>query len=242
MRALTLLAGLWVWATPAAAQGQCRLALLLALDVSSSVDESEHRLQQTGVASALNDPDIRRALLAGPPVALAAYEWSGRHQNAVVLNWLMITDNTAIDRAIAAILSAPRSETRYPTAMGFALGYGATMMRQAPDCARRVIDLSGDGITNDGFGPELAYQHFPFAGITVNGLAVLGADRQVQDYFEDVVRHGDGAFVETSQGYAGFRKAMTRKLFREISDMIIGTTIPAPDTPAAETSVAEVPG
>nr|WP_047996622.1 DUF1194 domain-containing protein [Puniceibacterium sp. IMCC21224] len=219
---------LCLWAAPLAAQDAesdpdgCRLALLLALDVSSSVDSDEHRLQQTGVAAALGDADIRRALLSGPPVALAVYEWSGRRNSVLVLDWLVLDGPPAIDRAIAAILSAPRSETRYPTAMGFALGYGATVMRRAPSCARRVIDLSGDGISNDGFGPELAYRHFPFTGITVNGLAVLGDDPQVLEYFEDVVRFGDGAFVETTQGYAGYRRAMTRKLFREISDMIIG--------------------
>jgi len=95
-----------------------------------------------------------------------------------------------------------------------------------------VIDVSGDGITNDGFGPELAYRHFPFDGVTVNGLAVLGADPQVQDYYQDFVRHGPGAFVETAEGYAGFRRAMTRKLFREINDMQVGgRALPHADRP-----------
>lgn len=221
-----------LWAAPVVAQGQCRLALLLALDVSSSVDASEHALQKSGVAAALDDADIRRAILSGAPVALAAYEWSGRRQNAMVLDWTLLTDEAAIDAAIARILRAPRSQTRFPTAMGYALGYGATIMRRAPDCARRVIDVSGDGITNDGFGPELAYRHFPFNGVTVNGLAVLGADPQVQDYYEDFVRYGAGAFVETAQGYAGFRRAMTRKLFREINNLVVGSrSMPHPEVP-----------
>lgn len=223
-----------LWAAPATAQQTCRLALLLALDVSSSVDADEYELQKNGLAAALNDPDIRHAILHGGPgvVALSVYEWSGRRQNAVVLDWLLLHDAQAINTATLRILRTPRSQTRFPTAMGYALGYGATLMRRAPECARRVIDVSGDGLTNDGFEPELAYKHFPFAGVTVNGLAVLGADPQVQDYYEDSVRYGPGAFVETAEGYAGFRRAMTRKLFREINDMQIGShPAPHPDLP-----------
>ncbi|MFZ5961981.1 DUF1194 domain-containing protein [Thalassococcus sp. BH17M4-6] len=223
-----------LWAAPLAAQGNCRLALLLALDVSSSVDAAEHDLQKTGVAAALDDPDIRHAILRGGPglVALAAYEWSGRRQNAVVLDWTLLTDDAAIDGAVSTILAAPRSQTRFPTAMGYALGFGATLLRRAPACDRRVIDLSGDGISNDGFGPELAYRHFPFQDVTVNGLAVLGADPQVQDYFEDFVRFGAGAFVETATGYDGYRRAMTRKLYREINDLQVGSrAVPHPERP-----------
>ncbi|MGR3269346.1 DUF1194 domain-containing protein [Thalassococcus profundi] len=223
-----------LWAAPAAAQTPCRLALLLALDVSSSVDAEEHELQKAGIAASLNDPDIRHAILNGGPgtVALAVYEWSGRRQSAVVQDWTLLTDAGAIERAAGQIMGTARSETRFPTAMGYALGFGATMLRRAPDCTRRVIDVSGDGITNDGFGPELAYRHFPFDGVTVNGLAVLGADPQVQDYYQDFVRHGPGAFVETAEGYAGFRRAMTRKLFREINDMQVGgRALPHADRP-----------
>ncbi|WP_146586149.1 DUF1194 domain-containing protein [Puniceibacterium confluentis] len=232
LRPLCLLLLLWSGPVLAQAGGGCRLALILALDVSSSVDAREHALQQQGLAAALDDPDIRQAILRGAPgtVALAIYEWSGRQQSALVLDWSVLDSEAAVDAAVKTLRLARRSETRFPTAMGFALGYGATLMERAPVCTRRVIDLSGDGITNDGFGPELAYRHFPFEGVTVNGLAVLGADPQVQDYYEDVVRHGSGAFVEVSDGYDGFRRAMTRKLFREISDMVIGTrSLPHPE-------------
>nr|WP_245841052.1 DUF1194 domain-containing protein [Puniceibacterium sediminis] len=215
------------WAGPVLGQSgdACRLALVLALDVSSSVDATEHLLQRDGLAAALDDPDIRGAILQGAPggVALSVYEWSGRQRSVTILDWTLLRSDVDIDTAVATLRRTPRSETRYPTAMGFALGYGATLMARSPDCSRRVIDLSGDGISNDGFGPELAYKHFPFDGVTVNGLAVLGADPQVQDYFEDFVRHGPGAFVEISQGYEGYRRAMTRKLFREINDMVIGS-------------------
>ncbi len=221
-----------LWAAPASAQAACRLALVLALDVSSSVDAREYALQRDGLAAALQDPDIRSAILRGGPgsVAVAAYEWSGRNQSVVVLGWSVLQENADIDAAALTLRNTVRSQTRFPTAMGFAIGFGATLLAQAPDCARRVIDVSGDGITNDGFEPELAYKHFPFDGVTVNGLAVLGADPQVEDYYQDSLRHGPGAFVETAEGYEGFRRAMTRKLFREISDQVIGDTVaPGPD-------------
>lgn len=225
LTALVLSAG---FAQGAAAQAaSCRLALVLALDVSSSVDDREYVLQRDGAAAALGDPDIRRAILSGPGhVALAVYEWSGRRQNAMVLDWTALRSDADIDRAIAQLRSFPRSQTRFPTAMGYALGYGATLLTRGPDCARRVIDVSGDGITNDGFGPDLAYKHFPFQGVTVNGLAILGADPMVADYYEFSVMHGPNAFVELSEGYEGYRRAMTRKLFREISNLVVGEADP----------------
>ncbi|WP_240476932.1 DUF1194 domain-containing protein [Roseivivax marinus] len=221
-----LAAGLWAGlaaGSPAAAQ-ECQLALLLALDVSSSVDAGEYVLQRDGIAAALDHPDVRFALLSGPgTVALSVYEWSGRRQSRVTLDWTPIADAGTLDRVIAEIAGMGRSQDRFPTAMGFALGFGATHMRQAPDCARHVIDVSGDGLTNDGFGPQLAYQHFPFEGVTVNGLAVLGADPDVEAYFRDVVRHGPESFVEVADGYAGFQRAMTRKLYREIGGLVVGS-------------------
>ena len=100
-------------------------------------------------------------------------------------------------------------------------------LARAPVCDRQVIDLAGDGVTNDGYGPQLAYKHFPFEYVTVNGLAVLGADPDVLDHYEFEVLHGPGAFVETAEGYEGFRAAMTRKLYREIESRVVGG-MPAP--------------
>ena len=199
----------------------CRLALLLALDVSSSVDAEEYVLQRDGLAAALNAPEIRTAILDGPGyVSMAIYEWSGRRQSVVVSDWTRLTDDDAIDQLITRLRSAPRSHHRFPTAMGYALGFGATMLSDGPACDRQVIDVSGDGENNDGFPPRLAYKNFPFANVTVNGLAVLGGAPNVVEYFQREVRFGYGAFVETSPGYDGYEEAMKRKLFRELNDTI----------------------
>jgi hypothetical protein len=224
-----------VWTAHAASaqvMEQCRLALVLALDVSSSVDAEEYVLQRDGLAAALNDDGIREAILGGDGhVAIAIYEWSGRRQSAMVSEWTALTSHGDIDQLIQRLQSTPRSHTRFPTAMGYALGYGATLLSRGPNCDRRVIDVSGDGQNNDGFPPRLAYKNFPFANVTVNGLAVLGDAPDVLAYFHREVRYGFGAFVETSDGYQGYQDAMTRKLYREINNLILGAypvSVPGP--------------
>ncbi len=208
---------------PAGAQAACRLALLLALDVSSSVDDREYLLQRDGLAAALLSEDVQGAILqSGGGVALSVYEWSGRRQSAVIQDWVLLNSRDGIATVVQRLRNSQRSYRRYPTALGYALGYGAGLMAKAPRCERRVIDVSGDGITNDGFWPQLAYRHFPFDGITVNALAVLGADPDVVDHFEFEVLRGPGAFIETTQGYEGYERAMIRKLYREIQDRIVG--------------------
>jgi len=213
-----------VFPAAATAQDHCRLALVLALDVSSSVDAEEYALQRDGLAAALDDSGIRSALLdgSGGYVSVAIYEWSGRRQSVLISDWVRLQENASIDQLIQTLQSTPRSHSRFPTALGYALGYGATLLARGPACDRRVIDVSGDGENNDGFPPHLAYRNFPFENVTVNGLAVLGGAPGVLEYFQREVRFGFGAFVETSLGYQGYKEAMTRKLFREVNDMSLG--------------------
>jgi hypothetical protein len=212
----------------APAQGACRLALVLALDVSSSVDEAEYALQRVGLASALDAPEIRNAILRGGAgdVALAVYEWSGRFQDKLHLDWTLLRSDADITGAVAVLASMQRSTSDYPTGLGSALGYGAALMARAPRCDRQVIDVSGDGINNQGFGPALAYKHFPFDGVTVNGLVIEGHDPQVTQYYQREVLYGPGAFLEIAQGFEDFERAMSRKLFREINDLMLGALPP----------------
>lgn len=220
VRWLALLALVWA----GSAQAQCRLALVLALDVSASVDSDEYDLQRLGLAAALDAPDVRRAILRGQDgtVALAVFEWSGRFQQKTQLDWTMLRSPADIDRAVVTLGGMARAYEGYPTSVGEALGYAAGVLRAAPDCARRVIDMSGDGVNNYGFRPAQAYRHFPLAGVVVNGLVILGDDPAVEAFYRDEVRQGPGAFVELSNGFDGFRAAMTRKLFREINDLVLG--------------------
>lgn len=212
---------------PGAAGAQCRLALVLALDISSSVDPREDSLQREGVAAALMAPEVQAELLSTPeaPVALAVYEWSGRHQQDIVLDWRLLDSPAAIAAAASEIAQSTRSYAEFPTALGYGLGYAITVFDRAPDCLFRTLDVSGDGVNNDGFGPDLAYRNFAFGGITVNGLAIGGAtenDREVFHFYRDEVIRGPGAFVETARNFDDFERAMRRKLEREVAARVYG--------------------
>lgn len=231
-RTTALAATLLVCADPAQA---CRLALLLAVDVSSSVDANEDILQRGGLAAALISPDVQAAFLASPdPVALAAYEWSGRYNQEILLNWTLI--HTPEDLLIAAetIGRSRRSHNDFPTAMGYALGYGANLFRSAPPCLFQTLDMAGDGANNEGFGPKQAYAEFAFDTITVNGLVVNAADYEAEvdliPYYQDQVLHGPGAFLEVAQGFDDYTRAMRRKLEREVKPRAIGA-LPKPVVP-----------
>ena len=90
-------------------------------------------------------------------------------------------------------------------------------MRKAPvPCGRKVVDVAGDGINNDGFGPDSAYRAFDFKEITVNGLVISGADETPVRYYRSHVIKGPGAFVEVAASYDDYAEAMKRKLLREI--------------------------
>jgi hypothetical protein len=215
-------------AAPSAASAQvgaCRLALAFALDVSASVDEAEYRLQLDGLAAGLRDPAVRAAILGpGGGVALSAYEWSGNHQQVTIAPWALITTDRALDTFAAQLTAGPRSYTEFPTAIGYALGYGAVLLKDAPPCQRRVIDISGDGLSNDGFGPDAAYREFDLDNVTVNGLVIGGEDLELISFYQFTVAHGEGAFVEVARDYSDYQRAMQRKLLREIGrDFVAGT-------------------
>ena len=205
-------------------EAACRLALLLAIDVSSSVSDDEYKLQQSGLASALLSEDVSHAILDAREghVALAIYEWSGRYQQSVVVDWTIMDTRQAIAQTATTVLKSNRSYSKYPTAMGYSLGFGARHFAKAPQCDRKVIDVSGDGINNDGFGPTTAYRHFPFEDVTVNGLVIAGSDADVEWFYESEVLLGQFAFLEVAAGFSDFERTMTRKLFREISNLMIG--------------------
>lgn len=208
------------------AASACRLALLLALDVSSSIDAQEYALQRDGLAEALTAPEVVSAFLSSPdPVALAAYEWSGQRRQVTVFGWRVIRSEADLVDASRAVGAQDRTETGWPTSLGAALAYGAQAFETAPQCLTRTIDVSGDGRNNDGFPPELAYKHFAFEGITVNALAIGGAEdlATLVDYFERRVIRGPRAFVEIAEDHADFERAMRRKLEREVRALTVGS-------------------
>lgn len=206
-----------------AAESGCRLALALALDISASVDTAEYTLQRDGLAAALLSDEVQALLFNGEPVAIAVYEWSSRYRQALTLGWTLIEDPAALRSAAGRIRATERMSDSFPTGLGEALGFGSRLLRDAPPCARQVIDISGDGVHNDGFSPASAYKYFPFDGITVNGLVILGAEDDVAEYYQSEVIRGPGAFVEIAGSYEDFERAMRRKLLREIGTLVVGS-------------------
>lgn len=205
----------------------CRLALILAIDVSSSVDPREDRLQRGGLAAALIAPEVQDAFfVSSDPVALAVYEWSGRYNQELLLDWIMIRSPADLLAASEVIKTSTRSQDEFPTAMGYALGYATTLFQDGPDCLFKTIDMAGDGENNDGFGPLEAYSAFPFDGVTVNGLVVNSGDYEGEvlliPYFLEEVIRGPGAFIEVAQGFEEYATAMERKLIRELGTFAIG--------------------
>lgn len=221
--ALALAAAL---AGPATA-AECRLALLLAVDVSSSVDAEEDALQRGGLAAALTAPEVQRAVFAAPaPVAIAVYEWSGRYDQQVLADWRLIEGPDDLAAVAAAVTGSVRGQTDEPTAMGYALGFAAAMFDRAPPCLHRTLDMAGDGVNNEGYTPAAAYARAAFAEVTVNGLVVTQGDdyeaTRLVNFYRAEVLHGPGAFLERAQGFEDYERAMRRKLERELTPRAVG--------------------
>ncbi len=220
---ITAIAASLIFALTGGAQAQCRLALILALDVSSSVDPGEYQLQKLGLATALNSVPIRDALINGPGgyVSLAVFEWSGRYQQQLLLDWTRMDAAKAIDGVVARIAGAERSYSRFPTAIGYALGYAAGLFRRGPDCKRRVIDVSGDGPSNEGADVSDVRDSLVRGGVQINGLAIETTDDTLTDYYRDRVIGGPGAFVLTAKTFEDYPRAIRRKLLREITKPVV---------------------
>ena len=214
-------------AVSGAAVAECRLALVLALDVSSSVDPTEDALQRGGVVAALTASEVAEAFFATDQhVALAVYEWSGRDQQDILLDWTLIDGPHALLTAAETVAATRRGHADYPTAMGHALGFGVRLLEAAPPCARHTLDMAGDGQNNEGFGPQDAYNAYPFDEVTVNGLVVNAGDFEGElgliPFYRAEVLHGRGAFLEIANGFADYERAMRRKLVREVTPVVIG--------------------
>ncbi len=217
---------MWWQPSTAYAQNSCALSLVLAIDVSSSVSDDEYLLQMQGTANALRDPEVVEAIRLSGGIQLFAFEWSGRNQQVGILPWTMLRNETDVFAAAELIYAHPRGYSDMPTALGFALGYSSIQLQNAPiACSRQAIDVSGDGVNNEGYEPFLAYSNFVFDGVQVNGLVIAGARPDPVPYYREHVIFGPGAFVEIASGFDDFERAMKRKLLREINGSALSSLI-----------------
>lgn len=195
----------------------CETALVLAIDISGSIDAGEYALQVQGLADALTDPAVTAELLRGQ-VALAVVQWSGVGQQALVLPWARMQTPTDIARLAARARALPRAFAASDTAVGQAITFAAAQFADVPDCARRVIDLSGDGPENAGHTVSAARAAAERAGITLNAIAIedQGQATAITTFYRRwaITR---GGFVMTARGLADYPRAIRAKLLRELS-------------------------
>jgi len=194
----------------------CDLALVLAVDVSGSVDTEEYHIQMDGLAEGLRDGVVAEALVRGEAQVMLI-QWSGSTRQEVSIPWVEIDDFAAIEELADRIQQVERPWRNYSTAIGQALLRGVEQFEAVPDCKRRVIDLSGDGTSNEGVLPVELRDELSQARVTVNALAIEQSDADLTSYFYENVIHGDGAFVATAVSFADYPNRIRMKLLREVA-------------------------
>lgn len=210
--ALLPLAATW----PAPAQARCDLALIFAVDSSASVDGPDYDVQLSGVAEGLRDPMVADAL-ARAGAALMVVEWSGHDRQRVLLGWHRMATVAHVGLFADEIARLNRVSDGQATAIGEALAFSAAAFDGAPDCRRRVIDISGDGVSNEGRLPRFLRARLAARGITVNALVIDTPDQSLTEYFLDNVVSGRDGFAITALGVTDFAGKMRLKLYRELA-------------------------
>ncbi len=202
------------------------LELVLAIDVSASVDDSEFELQITGIAEAFRQPDIIDAILQhSDGIAVALVQWGSRAESIPDPPWRMLTGRDSILRYADEIEIVQRQQVGPLTAIGQAISFSVDLIETNGFHGRqRKIDISGDGHSN--FGPPVipARRQALQAGISISGLAILTDEPSLFDYYGQQIVGGASAFVLQADSYDDFSEAMARKL---LGELIIQISAPA---------------
>lgn len=205
------------------------LELVLAVDISYSVDEGEARKQRDGYVAALQNEEVVDAIRSGPHgrIAVIYVEWADSAMQRVVAPWTII--KSARDAAAFAkkVQEAPFVQGHY-TAIGSMVERALVLFNQnLVNGLRRVIDISGDGPQNQGASLETARQRAAMSDIVINGLPIISeqqdpwrprVDVKIDHYYRNQVIAGPGAFVIPARDFDDFKKAVLRKMILEIAD------------------------
>jgi len=194
----------------------CDLALVLAVDISGSVDPDEYRIQMDGLAAALRDPTVSEALVRAE-AAVTLVQWTGRTRQTVSVPWTRIAGFRDAEALAQAVETAPRAWRNFSTAIGEAMAFAVERFETGPDCRRRILDISGDGRSNEGIAPRRMHPALAAAGIVVNALAIEESEDDLTGYFWENVIRGPGAFVVTANDFAAYPARIRQKLLREIT-------------------------
>lgn len=207
---------------------------MLAADVSRSINEPEFVLQRKGYAAAITDQRVMEAIRAGRrgAILVAFVEWAGAGEQQTVVDWTRVASDEDARAFADHLAGAPRSFVGR-TAIGSAIDYSFhKFAASGTDANRNVIDVSGDGVNNQGLSVEGARDAAVEAGATINGLAIFNKTAAeeggylaahtnppggIDGYYREHVIGGEGAFVLKIEDFNSFEQAMIRKLITEIS-------------------------
>ena len=204
--------------------------LVLAVDVSYSMDPEEQQLQREGYIAAITSSEFLKALRQGihGKVALTYFEWAGMHHRQIIVPWRLIDGPELADGFVADIARARYSRASRTSVSG-ALLFGAALFDGSGYRGiRRVIDVSGDGVNNNGPLVDITRDEVLAQGITINGLPIMwkrpsSATMDIAEldiYFEDCVIGGPGAFVIPIKDKDQFKEAIRTKLVLEIAGRV----------------------
>lgn len=206
------------------------LELVLAVDVSLSIDAGEARLQRDGYVAAFRDPQVLEAIQGGilGRIAVTYFEWANSAHNHLVVAWTLI-DSPRAAEAFAASLSERRPGPAHYTSISGAIDFGATLFQDNGfEGTRQVIDVSGDGPNNWGDLVVHARDRAVSQGLTINGLPILDEGPgpfgrynipNLDLYYRDCVIGGPAAFIVVAENFAAFASAIRRKLILEIAGL-----------------------
>jgi hypothetical protein len=252
-----ILAAAALFALPFAAAAQERdlavdLELVIAVDVSGSIDADEARLQRDGYIAAFSDPEVIRAVSGGMlgRIAVTYIEWSGARYAHTVVDWMLIED-TVSARAFAERLAMVPIQTELWTSISNAIAFSMPKFADNRfEGTRKVIDISGDGPNNQGGLVTAFRDRAVAAGITINGLPIVN-DRagpwgwpplpDLDLYYAACVIGGSGSFYVVANSFADFARAVRQKLLLEIAGRVPGDGPERVFTAAARNSERKTP-
>ena len=207
------------------------LLLVLAADISRSMDEEKFQLQRSGYAAAFSDPRVIEAIRSGPNgrIAVAFVEWSGPWSQRIVIDWMVISDDKTARLFGDHLVEASRAFAN-STSISAGIDFAMAQLDAAPyETRRRVIDVSGDGDNNSGRDVTAARDEAIAKGVTINGLVILTEAPipwnplhtnplgGLANYYRNNVIGGPGAFVMVAENSNSFGDVIVKKLIAEIA-------------------------
>lgn len=221
-----IIAALLPSAGPSRAETEVDLALVIAVDVSYSMDPDEQMLQREGFTQAFRSPDVHDSIRRGVlgRIAVAYMEWAGAGDQKVVLPWTVL-DSSESATAFAERLAEAPTRRAQRTSISGAIDFGVRLLAESGFAAvRQVIDVSGDGPNNQGRPVAVARDEALASGITINGLPIMLKAPgyfdipDLDNYYRDCVIGGQGAFMVPAREREQFREAVRTKIILEVAE------------------------